>query len=491
MKREPPSLARRASGVLLHPTSLPGPGEWGDLGPEAFRFADFLAEAGQRWWQMLPIGPVGAADSPYLSSSSFAGDPRLVSLEALARDGLLPRAQRSGSREAWLRYAFERFRSRPRALSELAAFRNRCRHWLPDYALFEALRNAYRGATWTAWQAPLRDRHPRALARARRALATEIRFHEFVQYAFERQWAALRAHCADRGIGLIGDVPIFVSHDSADVWAHPEIFRLDARGRPQVVAGVPPDYFSRTGQLWGNPLYRWEVLRRRGYDWWLARLRAAFARFDAVRLDHFIGFHRYWEVPAGARTAVHGRWRPGPGAPFFEAVFRSLGRVQLIAEDLGRITPEVEALRDRFGLPGMRVLQFAFGSDPGSERYRPHRYPRNCVVYTGTHDNDTLVGWFRGASAPHVARERAFALRYAASDGREVHWDFIRLAWSSVANTAIVPAQDLLGLGSEARMNTPGVPTGNWRWRLRPRQLGPPIARRLRELTETYGRLDL
>jgi 4-alpha-glucanotransferase len=453
---------------------------------------------------MLPVVPPGKGSSPYDGASAFAGSPWLVSLEVLAREGLLA-ASDPGSgalgdaaraREPGLRRAFERWHRRGGARrAGFDGFRASHRRWLRDFALFSALKAAHGGTAWTDWDDEVRRRRPAALARARRRLADEILYHEFVQFQFDRQWSDLRRHCRRRGVGLFGDLPIFVAHDSADVWAHPEIFRLDAGGRPAVVAGIPPDYFTRTGQLWGNPLYRWDVLRRRGYDWWLARLRSTFARFDAVRIDHFVGFHRFWEVPGGAATAERGRWAPGPGAAFLEAVFRRLGPVQLLAEDLGVVTPEVKALRDRFGLPGMRVLQFAFGDDPEAEAYQPHNYPAHCVVYTGTHDNDTTAGWFRDAgsgastrSKAQIRRERALALRYLASDGSEIHWDMIRLAWMSVADTALAPAQDLLGLGSAARMNRPGIAPGNWGWRLRPRQLGPAVADRLAELTVTYGR---
>ncbi len=517
-------LDRRGSGVLMHPTSLPGPPGHGDLGPAARRLADLLASARQSWWQMLPVVPPGACDSPYQSTSAMAGSPWLISPELLAEEGRLDRRDLTGApaaggasaeparsaenaetadyeesarwREPLLREAFARFeRSRRSARDHLEPFRRRNRRWLADFALFSALRTRHQEAPWTDWEPALHRREPAALARARRDLAPEIRYHEFLQYQFDRQWSALRDHCRRRGVGLIGDIPLFVSHDSADVWAHQDLFRLDARGRPTQVAGVPPDYFSSTGQLWGNPLYRWDRMRRRGFDWWLLRLESAFRRFDAVRVDHFIGLHRGWEVPAGAGTASEGRYRPGPGAAFLRTVFRRLGPVQLIAEDLGVVTPEVKALRDRFGLPGLRVLQFAFGDDPEAPSYQPHNHPPASVVYTGTHDNDTTVGWFSdpGSEASTrtpeaIRRERAFALAYLGTSGREIHWEMIRLAWMSVARTAIAPAQDLLGLGSRARMNRPGVAEGNWRWRLREGALDEWVARRLREMTTTYGR---
>ncbi len=504
------TLRTRASGVLLHPTSLPGPHGIGDLGRGALRFAEFLAEAGQRWWQMLPVGPTTRGHAPYTSPSSFAGNPLLLSIERLAADGLLSRrdlAPPPGLPAGRVRYdAVIRFKE-PLLRKAAAAFSKRGRpgldafvranaSWLPDYALYEAIKASQGGAEWTDWEPALRRRDPAALERARKGLDGEVHYRLFLQLQFARQWEELKSFCARRGIGLIGDVPIFACHDSADVWTRPELFHLDVRGRPTDVAGVPPDYFSRDGQLWGNPLHRWEAHRRRGYDWWIARLRAVFRRFDAVRLDHFIGFHRVWAVPAGEKTARRGRWWPVPGAPFFEAVLRALGPIELIAEDLGIVTPEVKALRDRFGFPGMSVLQFAFGTDPEFSPYRVHNHPRRCVVYTGTHDNDTTVGWFRDRGGPgstrtreEIRRERAEALRYLGGDGGEIHWDMIRMALLSPADTAILPAQDLLGLGSEARMNTPGTTKGNWMWRLGDGSPGPRIAARLRMLTETYGRV--
>jgi len=347
----------------------------------------------------------------------------------------------------------------------------------------------------TLFKDPDRLREKRALDRARSELADELGYQRFLQFAFDLQWSRLRTRCRELGIGLIGDIPIFAAHDSADVWSHRELFSLDSQGRPEVVAGVPPDYFSTTGQLWGNPLYRWDVLRRRGYGWWIDRFRATFERFDAVRIDHFIGFHRTWEIPVDAPSAMHGRYLPGPGAHFFEKVGEALGELPVIAEDLGVVTPEVKALRDRFGFPGMRVLQFAFGNDPEAPHYQPHNYPRRCVVYTGTHDNDTTMGWYLDRGGPastrtpeEIAREHAFALRYLGSDGREIHWDMIRAAMLSVADVAIVPLQDLLGLDSRARMNRPGTLAGNWEWRVRADRLTPALADRTALLAQTYGR---
>jgi 4-alpha-glucanotransferase len=503
-------LNQRTAGVLLHPTSLPGPAFSGDLGPAAHRFVAWLRAARQRVWQMLPVGPPGFGASPYQAFSSFAGNPLLVSLEGLRREGLLDAADLGAPRDRRphradfpraarfrlprLLKAHDRFRRRPGARAALEKLRAE-QAWLADWALFAALKDAHDGAPWAAWEPGLRDRRPAAIAAARRELAEVIAFHEFVQLEFDRQWAELRARCRAAGVALIGDLPCFAAHDSADVWAARELFHLDRRGRPTVVAGVPPDYFSATGQLWGNPLYRWPALAARGYDYVVARLRALLRRFDAVRLDHFIGFHRYWAVPAGARTAAAGRYRAGPGAALLRRLRVALGELPLIAEDLGVVTPEVKALRDRFGLPGMRVLQFAFGDDPEADNYKPHNYPRDCVVYTGTHDNDTTVGWFRDRAPGRstraraaIAAERAAVLRYLGSDGHEIHWDMVRLALMSSADLAVVPAQDLLGLGSAARMNRPGSATGNWRWRACPDAFSRVLAARLAALTAASGR---
>ncbi|MFA5975210.1 MAG: 4-alpha-glucanotransferase [Elusimicrobiota bacterium] len=502
-----PSLQERVSGLLFHPTSLPGPYAIGDVGPAAYAFADFLAASGQRWWQVLPIGPLGKGNSPYLSFSAFAGNYLLISPELLARDGWLDSSDLASLhgpshekvdyeaardiKQRCLWRAFDRFAIASSAASR-RGFESFCRQeafWLEDYALFSALRYHHPGKEWVEWETELRERHPKALAAARRDWARDIQFHRFVQWQFARQWKALRRYASQRGVGLIGDVPIFVSLDSADVWVHQNLFKLRPNGKPEVVAGVPPDYFSATGQLWGNPHYRWEAHQRQGYRWWLERLGQTFRFFEAVRIDHFIGFVRYYEVPGNALTAENGSYRPGPGAAFFKAIFRRMGPVQLIAEDLGKITPEVKTLRDQFHLPGMKVLQFAFGSDPEACEYLPHHYPPNAAVYTGTHDNDTTAGWFHHLEASGHEKERAFALQYLHSDGREIHWDMIRAAFQSVANTAIVPLQDVLGLGSDARMNRPGIAKGNWEWRLRPAALTPPLARRLRALARTCGRI--
>ncbi|HET8630153.1 MAG TPA: 4-alpha-glucanotransferase [Thermomicrobiales bacterium] len=488
-----PQLAR-ASGLLLHPTSLPGRYGIGELGPAAGMFIDFLAAAGQRLWQMLPLGPTAEGDSPYTSPSAFAGNPLLVSVDRLRDDGLLGAADLADTpdfpavavayeavrpfKEGLLRRAYARFR--PDAAFGVFAARHAA--WLDDYALFAALRARHDGAHWWDWGPPLARRDADALGRARRELADELAYQRFVQYRFFGDYAALRRAARARDVRLIGDLPIFVARDSADVWAHSDLFQLDAGYAPTAVAGVPPDYFSATGQLWGNPLYRWDAMARDGYAWWTARLRMALSLYDLVRLDHFRGFEAYWAVPAGEETAANGRWVAGPRDAFFAAVRDALGGLPFLAEDLGLITPEVHALRERVGLPGMKVLQFAF-SDPDSP-YLPHNYTPDCVVYTGTHDNDTTRGWWAAAGE----EERALARRYLGRDGADIAWDLIRLAFGSVAALAIVPLQDVLDLGGEARMNAPGVPTGNWTWRYERGALTAPLAARLRDLASVYGR---
>ncbi|GAC1347243.1 MAG: 4-alpha-glucanotransferase [Myxococcales bacterium] len=502
-------LSGRASGVLLHPTSLPGPHGNGDLGPAAVAFADLLASARQRFWQMLPVGPSGYGNSPYSALSAFAGNPLLVSLERLVEDGLLdqlPPAVRNTGRVDYalsgalrgraLRQAFARFQSAARFKRDraaLQAFSEAQAHWLTDFALYSAIKERQGQRPWIAWPRALRLRERPELSRAARELSAETAFHRFEQFLFDRQWRALQRACADRGLGLIGDLPLFVAHDSADVWAHPALFDLDREGNLAAVAGVPPDYFSTTGQRWGNPLYRWDRMRREGYRFWIERLALLLSRFDAVRLDHFIGFVRYWQIPASAPTAQEGRFRKGPGEELFAALRAALGALPLIAEDLGLVTPQVTALREKLGLPGIRILQFAFGTDPQAGSFLPHNYPRASVAYTGTHDNDTTAGWFheqRGGtrSAQQTGKERRAALDYLQSDGAEIHWDMIRAVQASVAALAVVPMQDLLGLGDEARMNRPGTASGNWEWRLRGNQASPRVAARLAKLTELYGR---
>jgi 4-alpha-glucanotransferase len=488
--------------VLLHPTSLPGRFGIGDLGPSAEEFVRFLQAAGQSLWQVLPLGPTGYGDSPYQCFSAFAGNPLLVSPERLVESGLLEGGALAGApafpdarvdfgavipwKRALLERAAEGFASRGERAAKVR-FHDWCAHhagWLEDYALFMALKDAGGGAPWSEWPAPLRRREPAALAAARETHAARLHAHRFAQWAFFHQWAALRAHAREHGIQLMGDAPIFVALDSADVWARPELFQLDAEGRPTAVAGVPPDYFSETGQLWGNPLYHWDALAGDGYAWWIARVRALLELVDRVRLDHFIGFTRCWAVPAGAVDAREGRFQGGPGEALFRALEAAVGALPIVAEDLGVVTPEVEALRDEFAFPGMKILQFAFGGTATSA-FLPHTFTRNCVVYTGTHDNDTTAGWWASAAE----RERDFLRRYLDRDVADPGWALLRMGAASVADTFLVPAQDLLGLPAEARMNFPGRPSGNWSWRLPQGALDGALASRLRDVTALYGRL--
>ena len=505
--------ATRRAGVLLHPTSLPAPHGVGDVGPVARRFVEWLAEAGQAIWQVLPLAPTGYGDSPYQALSAFAGNPLLVSLEDLEAEGWLADADLAGApafpgetvdyarvapwKSALLARAAERFAAdaAPAQEADLDAFQAREAPWLDDFALFLALKERHGGVAWTDWDPPLAARDPRALAAARREHAGALRAHVFGQWVFHRQWQRLRGYARSRGVAIMGDLPIYLAHDSAEVWARRHLFQLGGDGRPRVVAGVPPDYFSATGQLWGNPLHDWEAQARDGYAFWLSRMSANLETFDLLRLDHFRGFEAYWEVPAEAATARHGRWVKGPGAALFEALQARLGPLPIVAENLGVITPEVEALRHRFGFPGMAILQFAFGKDPQADSFKPHSYGRDLVAYTGTHDNDTVLGWWASEagqasirSAEDIAEERALAMAYLAADGREMNWTLLRGVYASVADTAMAPLQDLLGLGSEARMNTPATASGNWRWRFLAGALGEGLARRVRELGALYGR---
>ncbi len=468
----------RVSGILLHPTSLPGPYGIGDLGPEAFRFADWMAQAGQRIWQVLPLGPVGYGESPYQLFSAFAGNPMLLSPDILHERGWLSDTDLSSVpqfaldkvefervipwKTALLRQAFSCFCSHSLAADreEYAEFVAN-NDWLPPYARFMAMKEANANVSWTDW------RPSTVVAPA------EIEYHQFVQFEFFRQYRALREYAAQRGIRFMGDVPIYVAHDSADVWAHPELFQLDADGRPTAVSGVPPDYFSATGQLWGNPLYRWDRMAQDGFSWWVKRMRAAFSLFDMVRMDHFRGFQAYWDVPAGESTAVNGKWVLGPGAALFDRLQSALGDLPLLAENLGVITPQVEAIRHRFHFPGMAILQFAFGTDEQADSFKPHNYERQLFAYTGTHDNDTVMGWWRSQgisdstrTAAGVEHEKEKARLYLNTDGSEMNWVMIRALMASVAAAVLFPMQDVLGLGSESRMNTPSTPSGNWRWRM-------------------------
>jgi len=484
----------RAAGILLHPTSLPGPNGIGELGEDAHRFVDVLADAGITIWQVLPLGPTGYGDSPYQTFSAFAGNPLLIAIEGDGRvypqhtvefDTIVPHK----------RLLLDRAIANWTPNAAFREFAESHASWLDDYALFMALKDEHGGAAWTTWEKDAASREPAALARYRQQLAAKIERYRIEQYLFHVQFTALRDACRARNIRIMGDLPIYVAHDSADVWADRSSFKLRDDGRPLVQAGVPPDYFSATGQLWGNPIYDWDAMRADGYSWWIRRLRAAFESFDLVRIDHFRGFEAYWEVDGDAPTAENGRWVEGPGASLFDAVTKALGPLPIIAENLGVITPAVEALREQFGYPGMSILQFAFGLDPEAGEFRPHNFPRERVVYTGTHDNDTTVGWWNSSgqgdstrASDEVAREKAFALQYLGADGTEMNWTLIRAALASVANTVIVPLQDVLGLGSEARMNLPGRASGNWRFRFSWDQLTPDVVHRLRTMVDTYDR---
>lgn len=491
----------RCSGLLLHPTSLAGGYGVGELGDAAYRFVDFLEAAGQRIWQILPLGPTGFGDSPYQVFSAFAGNPLLVSLELLRFDGLLSQQALDAApdfgevhvdfdaarafHDQCLRDAHRRFRrvASSQLKAERDAFCEAQSCWLDDFTLYAALKGAHAGEAWYTWEPALVRREPEALGHWRGELGEEIDFHRFVQFAFAHQWGALKRYANAHGVLILGDIPIFVAHDSADVWANAEQFALDQQGLPTVVAGVPPDYYSATGQFWGNPLYRWERMAQDGYRWWIARFEHMLKLVDRVRLDHFRGFEAYWEILASAETAIDGRWVPGPGKPLFDAVRAACGDLPLVAEDLGLITAEVTALRRSLEVPGMAVLQFAFGGD-ADNTYLPHNLPRKCVLYIGTHDNDTTCGWFDGLD--EVTRRHLIC--YLGCEGHDISWDLIRAALRSVADTVIVPVQDLLGLGSSARMNQPASATGNWRWRLRVGALGVDVAARYRELTELFGR---
>jgi len=484
----------RSAGILLHPTSLPGENGIGELGSDALRFLDFLSATGVTLWQVLPLGPTGYGDSPYQCFSAFAGNPLLIAIPG------------DGSKFPAHTVDFESVIPHKRALLDKAiaewvpdagfdAFVAAHASWLEDYSLFMALKEAHSGVAWPDWDHGAAAREPSALANWRERLAPSVRRYNIEQYLFYSQFDALRRASAARGIRIMGDLPIYVAHDSADVWANPSMFKLRADGRPLVQAGVPPDYFSATGQLWGNPIYDWDAMDRDGYRWWVRRLRAAFELFDVVRIDHFRGFEAYWEIPGEAPTAQTGQWVKGPGAALFEAVTKALGPVPIVAENLGVITPAVEALREQFGYPGMSILQFAFGTDPESGQFRPHNFPRARVVYTGTHDNDTTVGWWESTgaadstrAAEDVAREKAFALEYLGANGREMNWTLIRTALASVADTVIIPMQDILGLGSEARMNLPGRASGNWGFRFSWDQITPQIVKRLRTMVDVYER---
>lgn len=495
-------LHTRSSGVLLHPTSLPSPYGIGDLGPESRIWVDTLARMRQRFWQILPLSPTGYADSPYQCLSAFANNPLLISPDDLVRDGLLEGqdtlAMKSSvgpvdygsvvpAKTAMLSRAWTRFQ-KGKAEHLRKEFEKYCRKevsWLNDFSLYMTIKEMEGLSSWQDWPADLKFREPKAIHRVVRTYSLNIQEQKFRQFLFFRQWNALREYAFARGVHIIGDIPIFVSLDSADAWSHPEIFLLNKERRPITVAGVPPDYFSATGQLWGNPHYRWRTLRKDGYAWWMERLKACFRMVDVVRVDHFRGFEAAYHIPFGAPTAEHGKWVKGPGTNLFNSLRVQVGEIPVIAEDLGVITPAVEKLRNQFNFPGMRILQFAFDDPTPENPYLPENYEPNTVVYTGTHDNDTVLGWY-GTLAPE---KREIMKEYIGSDEDPIGWQLIRLAWKSVANLAIVPLQDILGLGTEARMNIPGTTDGNWRWRFRADQLTDSHVNRLAELTDIYGRV--
>ena len=492
----------RCSGIILHPTSLPGPYGVGVLGKAAYAWVDFLQESRQTIWQVLPLGPTGYGDSPYQSFSTFAGNPYLICLETLVEQGLLDPAELAGAPPLpdervdfgalyeWKLPLF--FRAAAGFVAGMAGhlqeeFQQFCTEnvdWLDDYSLFMALKDAHGGAAWNSWAMPLRSRDAHALAAARTQHAARSHAYRFIQWLFFRQWRALKEYANQREIRIVGDIPIYVSLDSADAWSNPRQFFFDDEYQPTVVAGVPPDYFSATGQLWGNPIYRWAQMEENGFLWWIERIRASLSLYDIVRIDHFRGFAGYWEVPAGETTAINGEWVTGPGAAIFEAIGAALGELPIIAEDLGEITPDVITLRDRYNLPGMKILQFAFASD-AADKFLPHNYTPNFIVYSGTHDNDTAQGWYQHSSAE---RERDHLRRYFRTDGGDVAWTLLEAAWRSVAQVAVVPLQDVLNLGTEARMNLPGTSEGNWQWRLQAEQLDRSATERLREATILFGR---
>jgi 4-alpha-glucanotransferase len=496
-------LFPRSSGILLHPTSFPSRFGMGDMGIEAYRFIDFLVESDQQYWQVLPLGPTGYGNSPYSCYSAMAGNPLLINPELLRDKELLADEDFANLPEFPLDYvdferaialkvpllkkACENFKAKasPMQQKEFSGFCESKENWLEDYALFMALKDNFGGVSWNNWEPEIARREPESLEKWRQQLNAEIYYYKYVQFEFFRQWTELKRYANLRDIKIIGDIPIYVAHDSADVWSHREIFCLDeASGEPALMAGVPPDYFSSTGQLWGNPVYNWEKLQANNFEWWVERFEAIFAYVDVTRIDHFRGFDAYWAVKRGQETAMYGEWIKAPGTALLDLINQKFGDLPIIAEDLGVITPEVVALRDRYEFPGMKILQFAFGAGPG-DPFLPFNYDRNCVVYTGTHDNDTTVGWFNQLSN----YERDEVLRYLGCiDPQGIHWSLIRMGWISIANMAIVPYQDLLGLDTDARMNFPGKPEGNWGWRYRSEALNREVGDRLKTITYISGR---
>ena len=501
--KEEIEMFERSSGILLHPTSLPGKYGIGSLGKEAYKFVDFLKKSNQKLWQIFPLGPTGYGDSPYQCFSSFAGNPYLIDFDLLIEQNLLTEEDLKdvnfGGNEEYIDYgaiynqkypllrkAYENFKANGnKELKEkLETFKTENSSWLDDYSLYISLKNHFNGLPWNEWEDDIRTRKEAAINKYKAELVNEIEYHNFIQFLFFTQWNNVKKYANDNGIKIIGDIPIFVAVDSSDAWANPEIFLFDPELKPVKVAGVPPDYFSATGQLWGNPLYDWDKLKELNYKWWVDRVKANLSTCDIIRIDHFRGFDEYWAVPYGDKTAENGTWCPGPRTDLFNAIKNELGELPIIAEDLGTMTQGVIDLREATGFPGMKILGFAFDSKEEND-YLPHTYTKNCVVYTGTHDNDTLIGWFTKANED----DKQFARNYLNSrSDNEIHWDAIRGAWSSVANMAIAPIQDFLGLGSEARINTPGLASGNWQWRLKDGVLTDELAERIAKLTKVYSR---
>ncbi len=494
-------IRKRASGIILHPTSLPGPDGIGDMGPEAYRWVDFLRLSNCKLWQILPLGPTGFGDSPYQCFSAFAGNPYMISPTLLLEQGLLRSGDLSdrpvfpqnhvdyGAAITWkntlLDRAFNHFRKskKPALQQEYQDFCEKEKHWLTDFALFMGIKECQGGVSWDQWPAGLRAHEEVSLDTFESKNIISVDRQKFRQFIFFRQWSNLKTYAHTKGVQIIGDIPIFVAYDSADAWAHPELFYFNRFGKPTCVAGVPPDYFSPTGQLWGNPIYRWEFHKRSGFDWWIKRVKAVLEFVDILRIDHFRGFASYWQIPFGMPTAEKGRWVKGPGQAVFKAIRTAVPTISILAEDLGEITPDVIELRDSLGLPGMKVLQFAFASDE-KDPFLPHNYSHNCVAYTGTHDNDTTFGWYKTATE----KEKDHCRKYLGRSGEDIAWDLIRLAWGSVADYALAPMQDLLILDSTARMNYPGKPAGNWGWRLSPGSITQDLVIRLRDLNQLYDR---
>ncbi|MCX6285988.1 MAG: 4-alpha-glucanotransferase [Bacteroidetes bacterium] len=494
-------MNERASGILLHPTSLPGKYGIGTLGKAASNFIDFLSKAKQQYWQILPLGPTGFGDSPYQCYSAHAGNPDLIDLDLLVSNHLLAHEDLASmphfedgavnyekvqkARLPLLFKAFHVFTANASDLEKLA-YRNFLKShsaWLNDYALFRAIKEDSGNKPWYKWEKDLKTRNPEALKTIESRLAEQTDFHKFLQFVFFKQWTSIKDYAKKHKIRIIGDIPLYISLDSSDAWANPGEFEFDRELMPIRVGGVPPDYFSETGQLWGNPLFRWDIMKNNNYKWWMDRIRTNLTLYDVIRIDHFRGFAAYWAVPYEEKTAIKGAWIPGPGKEFFKALKNEFGDLPIIAEDLGVMTPDVEDLRDSFGFPGMKILEFAFDSSEAND-YIPYSYIKNCIVYTGTHDNDTVVGWFKKASET----DRQQVLDYLDKDGKDIHWSFVRLAWSSVAYKAIVPMQDLLGLDSAARMNLPGTTGGNWNWRAKEADFPNELANALASMTVLFGR---